>query len=83
MLRFWIRFQHQPYSIFNLGCGVTAYDVTDAMKIVDEMVISKNPDLAVLDWLENIDVSALEDKHVRQNMGNPAMRGVWFPYDYE
>jgi len=32
---------------------------------------------------ENVDVSALDERHVLPNMGNVLVRGVWFPLGHD
>jgi hypothetical protein len=70
-----IRWQTHP---INLGCGVTAFDIDDAMLLIRRAF----PDLSLqtpLDVTENIDVSTLDAGHVVPNMGNIFVRGIWWP----
>ena len=80
LTRFWFTFR-QPAepSFLNLGCGITAYDLTDAQKFLREQVFPIFGERVVDQVIEDIDVSTLEQNHVRPNLGNPAVRGVWFP----
>ena len=32
---------------------------------------------------EDVDISTLDEGHVRPNMGNPLRRGIWFPIGYD
>jgi hypothetical protein len=78
--RFWFTFESSSIpSILNLGCGVTAYDLPDAQALLQRTVFPAYGDRCVKSITENIDISTLEEKHVRPNMGNPVVRGVWFP----
>ena len=78
--RYWFQFARVlPPDILNTGCGITAYDVDDARKMLDEYVFSVYQSRAVLSVAEDIDISSLEETHVRPNMGNPIIRGIWFP----
>jgi hypothetical protein len=63
-----------------MGCGVTAYDLADARKLLQEQVFSNYGAELIDEVIEDIDISTLDDKHVRPNMGNPVVRGVWFPH---
>jgi hypothetical protein len=62
-----------------MGCGITAYDLVDAHKMLREQVFPLFGEGIVDEVVENVDVRTLDEKHVRPNMGNPAVRGIWFP----
>ena len=76
--RFWIEFDsdHAPLGM-TLGCGVTAYDRHDALRLVTDALGSEPPQPSSI--TEDIDVSTLDEKHVLPNMLAPNERGVWFP----
>jgi hypothetical protein len=76
--RFWIEFDSDqaPLSM-QLGCGVTAYDREDAMRLVADTLGSKPPQ--PLRITEDVDVSTLDAGHVLPNMHAPNVRGIWFP----
>jgi hypothetical protein len=78
--RFWIRFARMPYpTAINLGCGVTAYRYDDATAILRDTVF-KDETMPPVDCVtEDVDISALDQKHVVPNMEPPVWRGVWFP----
>jgi hypothetical protein len=84
--RYWIEFDFAGYPRrplgLGLGCGVTASDPQTALGLVRERVFegADLPKLSRVD--EDIDVSRLDAAHVRSNMGNPAVRGIWFPLGY-
>jgi hypothetical protein len=65
-----------------MGCGVTAHDYDDALALLRETVFggAELPKVAAV--AEDVDISTLDVRHVRPNMGNPTMRGVWFPMGY-
>jgi hypothetical protein len=65
--------------MLSMGCGITAYDLDDAYGFLREQVFPTYGEEPVDEIVENVDVSKLEERHVRPNMGNPVMRGVWFP----
>lgn len=78
--RFWIRFKSiPPYNSLRLGCGVTALNYDDALTIVKDTVFEGGdlPDIESV--IENVDLSALDPKHVVPNMEPWVWRGVWFP----
>jgi hypothetical protein len=78
--RFWLKLKvSSKPTILNLGCGITAYDQEDALKIFREMVVPIYGDREVVEIIENIDVSTLDETVIRPNMGIPSNRGVWFP----
>jgi len=64
-----------------VGCGVTAFDLDDARRIVRERVFLGNA-AAVVKIVEDVDVSTLDPGHVLPNMMPPNTRGVWFPLGY-
>ena len=85
--RYWIRFDlklSDPHPIGVLpGIGVTAYDEEDALRMIRELVFVRHPLPQVKELITDIDVSTLDDRHVRPNMANPVVRGVWFPKGYQ
>jgi hypothetical protein len=80
LTRFWFVFEgHVDFSILNLGYGITGYDRADAEKMLQEQVFPIFGVRSIDTVIEDIDVSKLKEKHVRPSMGNPVVRGVWFP----
>ena len=61
------------------GMGVTAYDEADAVKLVrawfDDMKVAPG---TIITSRVGVDVRTL-DRDVRQHMGPPNWRGVWYP----
>jgi len=85
--RYWIRLDltlrdPQPIGVF-LGVGVTAFDEEEALRMVREQVFARHPFPAVKEIITDVDISTLDDGHVRPNMGNPVVRGVWFPKGFQ
>jgi hypothetical protein len=78
--RFWFTFElpKEP-SILYFGCGITAYDLADARRFLERNVFPTAGELKVKGVTEDIDIATLETNHVRPNMGNPVVRGVWYP----
>lgn len=63
----------------NWGAGVTAHDDEDALHLLKEAF----GDLPVATMAVLKSVDELEQGHVRPNMGNVLVRGIWFPLGYE
>lgn len=79
--RFWFSFEDlPPFSILNVGCGVTAYTYDDALQILKDRVFAQS--LPASSVIADVDVSTLDENHVRPNMGVVTQRGVWFPLGY-
>lgn len=81
--RYWFEFfipqkqaQSEPWG---LGCGVTAHDYNDAVQLLKEFVFPQREVPPIHHVIEDVDISTLDEKHVRPNLGVPSQRGVWFP----
>ena len=80
LTRYWIVFERSATPTpLNLGCGVTAYDRHDAEELVRERAFAGRPIPKIVQVLENVDVSTLDQRHVAPNLGDVTVRGVWFP----
>lgn len=78
--RFWFTFsQSADPSIFNIGCGITAFSEEDAKSILRNEVFPIHGEGEIVSIVADVDISTLEEHHVRPNMGSPVIRGVWFP----
>jgi hypothetical protein len=78
--RFWFNFiQSQEPSVLNLGCGITAFSEEDAKSILHKEVFPIHGTRDIASIVADVDVSTLEEHHVRPNMSSPASRGTWFP----
>ncbi len=84
--RYWLTFDlsiDDPHPIGVLpGCGVTAYDRDEALRLVRQHVFARHPFPQLKSLVEDVDVSSLDPGHVRSNMENPVERGIWFPRGY-
>ena len=81
LTRYWITFvpsdELLSYSL-GIGAGVTAFDDRDAVSLLEgafgceslPAIQSISPDVCFDD---------LERDHVQKNLGNMAVRGVWYP----
>jgi hypothetical protein len=83
LCRFWFTFIDPPkLSPLNLGCGVTAYDYADAVKILQEKVFYGKSMPTINSIAEDVDIQTLDRNHVLPNIGVVTDRGVWFPLGY-
>ena len=65
-----------------MGCGVTAYDEAQAMEIMKQHIFNNNPVPEIARVIPDVKIDELEKNHFLPNIGNPAMRGIWFPLGY-
>ena len=82
--RFWFHFENQaplPPGL-RLGCGVTALDRDDAVRLLEALVFTSGEVPSFKKVSEDVDLASLDAGRIRPNMGNPAVRGVWFPLGY-
>jgi len=77
--RYWLEFAPEEGVPLGLGwgCGVTAFDLRDAVQLVTVMLGVDPPEPVKV--TEDVDVSTLDAGHVLPNMYPPNERGVWFP----
>ena len=64
----------------NFGIGVTAWTLAEARTLAEEArrrFFPNAPEPAEV--VEDVDIRALDQKHVVPNMGPVALHGVWFP----
>lgn len=80
MTRYWFVFETSTIpSLLNLGCGVTARDLADALDLVKARVFAGMAMPRIVGVIEDVPVAALEPRHVLPTMGPIGDRGVWFP----
>lgn len=80
---FWVNFKQEagnelPIGTW-MGCGVTAYDKDDALKMLKEKIFFDWELIPIASIKENISIEDLDQNHVVPNIGNFFMRGIWFP----
>jgi hypothetical protein len=76
--RYWLEFAASEAPVgMALGCGVTAFDLDDAMRLLRQAIDTQPPVPARV--IEDVDVSTLDHGHVLPNMRPSSERGVWFP----
>jgi hypothetical protein len=78
--RYWFTFHaaHEP-TFFGLGCGVTAVDRQDAERLLRDAWFATDGLPRINDVIEDVDVRDLDAGHVLPSMGDPSIRGVWYP----
>lgn len=80
--RFWFRFDpsaQRPPAATALGCGVTGVDREDAERLLSSILFDHAELPRVLEVVQDVDVRELDPGHVLPNIGDPSIRGVWFP----
>ena len=78
--RFWFHFvKSNTPNILNIGCGITACNLHDAQNLLAEFIYPVYGIRDISNIIENVDIGILEEDHVRNNMGSPVVRGIWFP----
>jgi hypothetical protein len=66
-----------------MGCGVTAFDFQDALRLMDQKIFHSQQRPPFKNIVENVDIRTLDQGHVVVNMRPPNWRGIWFPIGYE
>ena len=80
LYRYWVTFSSNGNSSpLNLGCGVTASSQSEAEAMIRDVIFPLFGERELSSIQKDIDVKTLEADHVLPNIGNPAVRGVWFP----
>jgi hypothetical protein len=82
LTRYWFEFDRgetPPTRPERLGCGVTAFDREDALRLLARTAFANEEVPPVSRVTEDIDVQMLDEGHVLPNIGPPSERGVWFP----
>ena len=83
--RYWLRFDDPRRETFGLGlgCGVTAFDLDDAVMLLERQVFRGPLPFRISESTEDVDVRTLDQGHVLPNMLPPDRRGVWYPMGYD
>lgn len=80
---FWFEFHEHNEKKLPLGtrrgCGVTAHDKEDAIKLLKYFIFKDWEVLPINSIKENISLEELEQNHVAPNIGNIMERGLWYP----
>ena len=82
LTRYWITFAAPEETLtdhsLGLGVGVTGFDQADALKLVEAALgMERLPTVGSI--LPDVSFDDLERNHVQKNLGNMAVRGVWYP----
>ena len=79
LTRYWITFvPSHDWRVLGLGAGVTAFDEADATSLLKEALgVGSLP--AIQNVVRDVGYDDLERDHVQKNLGNMAVRGVWYP----
>ena len=82
--RYWFTFEELPqgHPARGLGCGASAESRQAAEQLV-QAVLFDGAALPAHTIVEDVDVRDLDEGHVLPNMGDPTVRGVWFPRGYQ
>jgi hypothetical protein len=85
LIRFWFVFESNVSSRAKLipQVGVTAWTREDAELLVRERLFQLEGLPPILQIIEDVDVSQLDENHVHRNMSPPNLRGVWYPQGYQ
>jgi hypothetical protein len=79
LTRYWFEFESADFQVWSWGCGVTAYNYSDALSIMKERIFKTVEMPPIKKYTENIDINLLDQGHVIPNMYAPNFRGIWFP----
>lgn len=81
--RYWIRFDDPRRDDFGLGfgCGVTAFNLDDAVALLEQHVFRGPMPFPITASTEDVDVRTLDQGHIIPNMLSPNWRG-WYPIGY-
>ena len=82
LTRYWFSFDPSDETVrrlrFGFGVGVTAFDEADAVALVRK-VTGRDRLPTIKNMEPNVRYDDLEANHVQKNLGNMAVRGVWYP----
>lgn len=79
--RYWLTFKDTTSHAYSREYGVTAYDYDDAVHLLREKVFRDDVPKP-LSVEEDVDVSALDERHVLPNIAPTNWRGVWYPVGF-
>ena len=86
-MTFWFEFEiGDPMNLppgIAIGCGVTAHDYNDAIRMLDQKVFKDKSRPQFKRVVENVELEKLDQRHVIPNMKSIVMYGIWFPLGYD
>jgi hypothetical protein len=86
LTRYWFKFDltidQSPPPGTLLGCGVTASSRHEAIQLLENRVFRSDSLPPIKECVEGVDIAELDPGHVRPNMSDPELPGIWFPVGY-
>jgi hypothetical protein len=77
----WLTVENPPkFHFLGLGVGITAYSEEEVRKLFAEAF---GPGFKVKDVRTIHTMDEIDQGHVRPNMGNHLVRGIWFPLGFD
>jgi hypothetical protein len=85
LIKYWFEFNmsNDIQSSIRLGCGVTAFDYSDAMGLLTKKFFVDGQIPVIKNCIENVDIRQLDQEHIIPNMFSPSIRGIWYPLGYQ
>lgn len=80
---FWLDFAEDVRPSFPMGVGITAEDELDAVNLAKTRLFAPEEFPTSFRIKVIPDVDALEQNHVRPNIGHYLRRGIWFPVAHD
>ncbi|TIO07503.1 hypothetical protein [Mesorhizobium sp.] len=80
---FWLDFEDERCRDFPMGVGITAEDEIDAVGVASSRLFPYEEFPASFRIRIIPDLDALDQNHVRPNIGHHLRRGIWFPTGYD
>lgn len=85
--RYWVEFERSDQRALSkgvalLGCGVTASCRAEAEWLVETRIFGGETLPRIEKFVEDVDISTLDQNHVVPNIGIVTIRGIWFPMGY-
>ena len=80
LVRYWFEFGSEDAGRpSHPWVGVTAWTADDARHLLSEKLFNGEPLPPVVVFMQNVDVSTLDEKHVLPNIAPSNERGIWYP----
>jgi hypothetical protein len=79
LTRYWIRLESGRHGVRDFG--VTASDRDDALRMLMRDVVEPDETFRLIDVEEDVDLATLDPAVVLPNLGDPALRGIWYPLE--
>jgi len=69
----------KPIRRLTYGVGVTGWDQRDCLGMISRHLLDGDDPPPLKTAVVDVDVRRLEQEHVVRNMGDCAVRGIWYP----